>query len=105
MGYACDSLACPPTTAWFGDVGANHINGAVCSGAGDCNPVTGQCINCGGNFGVYTGLDCEVMSCIESNGTSCHENGVCIPLSQIANLHLDQYGSSNPISYYSNWDS
>ena len=105
VGIACDSLACPPTTAWFGDVGPNHVNTAVCSGAGDCNPVTGTCTNCGGNWGAYTGIDCEMTSCVTNiNGTECNDNGLCLSLSAMATLHLDSYGSSSPIAYYSPWD-
>ncbi len=102
-GYAggdCSQRTCPRGLSWFGYPSSNDVAHDVleeCSNMGTCQRTTGEC-RC--NDGFF-GSACEYMGCSgdDSSQSSCHGNGRCISLRELALNHKSSDGTSSPINY------
>ena len=77
-GNKCDKRMCPGGFDWFASPHADHKahkGGVECSGAGDCDRLSGTC-TC--KFG-FEGSACEIMSCPKgfTNSTTITETAPC----------------------------
>lgn len=73
---------------------------------GTCDYTTGLCMNCGGNWGTFTGYDCESMSCYSDpdTGNSCSDNGQCLSMSELAEVAWTPEKTLSGYSYTTPWD-
>ncbi len=105
-GAVCNQRSCALTAKWVGEVGASHSNKAACGGIGYCNEATGQCERCGGDYGVFVGVNCEVLSCPNSlfNGAQCGNTGYCRSLNQLAAFSFSENKQLSTFAYTTPWD-
>ena len=105
-GPRCDRKSCGKAKTWFGDVGLLHSHWSVCGGVGECDYNTGNCVNCGGNFGVFAGTRCQFLTCpVNSSGVVCSGHGQCLSMK---NLAATAYTDSKVLAgytYNNAWDS
>lgn len=104
-GPACSNRTCGSTTAWFGNVLADHAATAVCGGVGECDGGTGKCRSCGGDWGYFTGDRCETLGCYSdvSKGP-CNGNGVCLTLKELAPRTYNNNKELAGVTYTIPWD-
>jgi hypothetical protein len=106
-GYACEFKTCPAVTGWFGSIGASHSNSLVCAGVGDCDFSTGTCERCGGNWGLFSGDNCEYLDLCAANSESaeaCNGNGQCLTLQEHALLTWNTEKEKAGVVYSTPWD-
>jgi hypothetical protein len=105
-GANCANRTCETAHTWFGgSIGAGHSSISVCGGVGYCNGETGNCTDCGGNWGTYQGTMCESLSCFkDSTGNVCSGNGTCLTLREMAHLTYNEQKELSGVVYETPWD-
>ena len=99
-GGDCSQRSCPHGLTWFGYPSSNNVAHDMmveCSNMGTCLRARGECICNDGFFGNA----CEYMGCSgdEASQTSCHGNGKCLSLRELALNHKNGDGTLLPIHY------
>jgi len=84
-GPTCLERSCPTGRAWFDEPSdATTAHAAVaCSGAGDCNTGSGECVCLPG----FAGAACDRMLCPSEDATvQCSGHGRCLSLRELAEV-------------------
>lgn len=105
-GPRCDRKSCGKAQTWFGDVGPLHSHWSVCGGIGECDYVTGKCVRCGGDWGVFAGDRCEYMTCPQNGlAGACSGQGQCLSMKNLAAVAYTSKKELSTFTYAAAWDS
>lgn len=104
-GPRCDRKSCGKAKTWFGDVSLEHSRWSVCGGVGTCDYTSGKCVDCGGDWGVFQGDQCQYLSCpSNSSGSLCSGQGQCYSMRNLASVAYTDTKEKSHYTYTKPWD-